>query len=103
MGRKKKDSINIEDLPDSDSDIDSRELAVLNGILNINKDNTEYSRLQLTMYATMIFALLSLPFTDRIIELAAPIASSWLILVGIKIVIFFMLFYIIVYSIRENR
>ena len=89
----------LEELPDSDTDIDSRELEILNTILNIKTDNPEeYSKLRFVFYATAIFVLLSLPFTDRIIELSTPSATSWLILLIIKSIIFFMLYYIVVYS-----
>ncbi len=89
----------IDDLPESDTEIDSRELQVLNTILNVkSEDPQEYSRLRFVFYATAIFFLLSLPFTDRIIELATPSATSWLILLAIKVIIFFMLYYIVVYS-----
>jgi len=89
----------IDELPDSDTEIDSNELQILNKILNVKtEDPQEYSRLRFVFYATAIFLLLSLPFTDRIIELASSSASSWLILIAIKCVIFFILFYIVVYS-----
>ena len=89
----------IDDLPDTDSEIDSRELQILNSILNVKTENPEeYSRLRFVFYATALFVLLSLPFTDRIIELATPSATSWLILLILKAVAFFMLYYIVVYS-----
>lgn len=98
MGKKNKGT-KLDDLPDdSDSDIDSKELSVLNSILNVKqKSPKEYNTLKYVMFATGIFMLLSLPFTDRILELALPMAQSWLILVGLKTVIFFIVFYIVFY------
>jgi len=96
---KKDHGTKLTDLPDdSDDEIDSQELAVLNSILNVNKKSPEeYNKLKYVMYATGIFLILSLPFTDRILELALPIANSWLILVGLKTVLFFIVFYIVCY------
>lgn len=97
---KKEHGTKLEDLPEeSDTeDIDSKELAVLNSILNVKKKNPEeYNKLKYVMFASGLFLLLSLPFTDRILELALPMANSWLILVGLKTVIFFIAYYIIFY------
>ena len=96
---KKDHGTKLADLPDdSDDDIDSKELAVLNSILNVKKTSPEeYNSLKYVMIATCIFMVLSLPFTDRILELALPMANSWLILVGLKTVVFFIAFYIAFY------
>ena len=98
MGRKERGT-KLQDLPDdSDTDIESHELAVLNGILNIKKNSPEeYNTLKYVLFATFIFFIMSLPFTDRILELALPIANSWLILVGLKTVIFFIVYYVVFY------
>ena len=95
----KKDRTKLSDIPDdSDEEIDSKELAVLNSILKVKKKNPQASdTLKYVLYATAIFLFLSLPFTDRVIELALPIANSWLILIGMKTIVFFILFYIVVY------
>nr|QBK87500.1 MAG: uncharacterized protein LCMAC201_04100 [Marseillevirus LCMAC201] len=94
---KKDHGTKLADLPDdSDDEIDSTELAALNSILNIKKKSPEeYNSLKYVMYATAIFLMLSLPFTDRILELALPMANSWLILVGLKTIIFFIVYYIV--------
>ena len=94
---KKKTSTKIDDISeDSDDEIDSKELDLLNKILKAKEHSPkEYDTVKYVMYATAIFTILSLPFTDRIFELALPIANSWLILVGLKTIIFFILFYII--------
>lgn len=100
MGAKKGRGTKLADLPEAgdDDEIDSRELAVLNSILNVKKHSPEeYNSLKYVMFATAIFMVLSLPFTDRILELALPLAQSWLILVGLKTVIFFIAFYIVFY------
>ena len=97
---KKDHGTKLEDLPeDSDTeDIDSKELEVLNSILNVKKKNPEeYNKLKYVLFATVLFLLLSLPFTDRILELALPMANSWLILVGLKSIIFFIAYYIVFY------
>lgn len=98
MGKKDRGT-KLADLPDdSDEEIDSDELAVLNSILNVKRDSPkEYNTIKYVMFATGIFIVLSLPFTDRILELALPIANSWLILIGLKTIIFFIAFYIVVY------
>lgn len=97
MGKK---GTKLQDLSDdSDDEIDSQELAVLNSILNTNKTSPkEYNNVtKYVLFATGIFLILSLPFTDRILELAMPITNSWLILLGLKTVIFFITFYIVFY------
>lgn len=98
---KKDHGTKLQDLPedsDNEEDIDSKELAVLNSILNVKKKNPEeYNKLKYVMFASGLFLLLSLPFTDRILELALPMAHSWLILVGLKTVIFFIAYYIVFY------
>jgi hypothetical protein len=95
---------NLEDIPDdSEQEIDSKELSILNNILNVkNNSPQEYNTLKYVIYATIIFIILSLPFVDRIFELAVPITQSWLILVGFKTVIFFIMYYIIFY-INKNK
>lgn len=99
MGKKVKEGMKLEDIDESDDeDIDSNELAVLNNILNVKqKAPKEYSTLKYVLYATAIFFLLSLPFLDRVFELAVPLANSWLILIGLKTIVFFILFYIVFY------
>ena len=99
MGRKNKGDIKLQDLPyDSDEETDSRELALLNNILSINKRSPEeYNTLKYVLFATGIFIVLSLPFTDRILELAIPVTQSWLILLGLKTILFFILYYIVFY------
>lgn len=96
---KKDHGTKLVDIPeDSDEEIDSNELAILNTILNVKKRSPEeYESLKYVMYATGLFMLLSLPFTDRILELALPMANSWLILVGLKTIIFFLTYYVIYY------
>ncbi len=104
MGKKSRDSTKLADMSDdSDEEIDSKELATLNTILNVKKKSPEeYDTLRYVMYASGIFVLLSLPFTDRIFELSLPMANSWLILVGLKTIIFFIVFYIISYMNKQK-
>lgn len=99
-GRKPKTTL-IEDIPDLQEDpvIESEGLQVLTNILDIkSKDPIEYKKFRYVLFATAIFTILSLPFTDRLIELSVPNAGSWLILLGIKVVLYFILFYILFYS-----
>jgi hypothetical protein len=102
---KKERGIKLQDLSDdSDAEIDSEELAVLNSILSVKKNSPqEYNTLKYVMYATGIFMVMSLPFIDRILELAMPMANSWLILLGLKTVIFFIFFYIVFYINRSSK
>ena len=104
MGKKSRDSTKLADMSDdSDEEIDSKELSTLNTILNVKKKSPEeYDTLRYVMYASGIFLLLSLPFTDRILELSLPMANSWLILVGLKTIIFFIVFYIIFYMNKQK-
>jgi ABC-type uncharacterized transport system YnjBCD permease subunit len=101
MGKKtkKNSGTKLEELPsDSDIEVDSKELALLNSILNVSeKAPQEYNTLKYVLYASALFLLLSLPFTDRILELALPITQSWLILVACKTIFFFIIYYIIFY------
>lgn len=92
----------LSDIPETSEDIESDELNILNNILKMNTEDPEqYSSIKFVFFATAIFALLSLPFTDRLLELALPQASSWLILLGIKIVIFFVVYYIVFSTNKE--
>lgn len=97
---RKPSSTKIEDLPDTDEPADINELEVLSSILDVPETNPqEYNRLRFVFFATFIFAFLSLPFTERVIELAAPMTStSWLVLLVVKVMVFFILYYIVVYS-----
>jgi ABC-type uncharacterized transport system YnjBCD permease subunit len=101
MPKKNKNSsgTKLDDLPsDSDIEVDSKELALLNNILNVSeKSPQEYNTLKFVMYASALFLLLSLPFTDRLLELAIPMTQSWLFLVACKTIVFFVLYYIIFY------
>jgi len=106
MGKKnaqKQEGTKLADLPEPDSDdesseIDSKELAVLNNILSTNKKSpAEYNTLKFVLFASAIFMVLSVPFTDRVLELALPMCQSWLILVGLKTMIFFIVYYIVFY------
>ena len=91
-------STKLNDL-DTSEDIEPSDIAVLNSILDVkNRNSSQYETLKYVMFATALFVILSLPFTDRLIELAFPMASSWLILVGMKAVLFFIIYYIIYYA-----
>lgn len=104
MGRKNQ-GMKIEDLPDDDTDeeIDSEQLRTLNNILNVKEVNPEeYNKLKFIMFASGIFFVLSLPFTERLLELALPAAgSSWLVLLGLKTVLFFIIYYVVFYMQRS--
>lgn len=82
---------------DSDADeIDSQEIAVMNEVFKTDARSSKNNSMRYIFYATGLFILLSLPFTDRIIELAFPMAQSWLVLVGAKSIAFFLAYYVIV-------
>lgn len=102
MGRKNNDNgTKLEDLSDDsdNEDVDINQLEILNNILNIkNKNPKEYNTIKFVLFATALFIVLSLPFTDRLLELAIPAASSWLILICMKTILFFVGYYIIVYA-----
>jgi len=104
MGKKKKTDTKLIDISeDEEESIESRELALLHNILNTKTTNPkEYASFKHVLYATAIFTVLSLPFTDRLIELALPLTKSWLFLVGIKTIIFFVTFCTIYYFTRNN-
>jgi len=94
----------IAELPnDSDVEVDTKELALLNSILNVDKKSPEqyHSTIKYVMTATGIFIVLSLPFIDRLFELALPIARSWLILLACKTILFFVLFYIVFHIMKK--
>jgi len=105
MGKKKKVETKLVDISeDEEESIESRELALLHNILNTKTTNPkEYASFKHVLYATAIFAVLSLPFTDRLIELALPLTKSWLFLVGIKTIIFFVVFCTIYYFTRGGN
>lgn len=89
----------IEDLPDTDDTPDANELEILSGLLDTHEtDPVEYNRLKYVFYATAIFIFMSLPFTDKVIEMITPLASSWLVLLVLKTIVFFILYYIVAYS-----
>ena len=100
MGNKK--GMKIKDLPeeeDVETDPDDKEVAILNDILTINEEDKpqEYLTVKIVLFATFLFVLLILPFTDKLLELAAPQTHSWLILIAIKTTVFFFLFYTFMY------
>ena len=108
MGRKKKntetkENISLDELDnisdeESEIDIDNNQLNALQQILQVSEKNpTEWNRLKFVFYATILFAILSLPFIDKIYQLIFSNSSSWLILISMKIITFFVLYYIIVY------
>jgi uncharacterized membrane protein len=76
-----------------------QELSILNDIFKTNPKSAKYNgTLKYVFYAAALFLVLSLPFTDRVIELAFPLSTSWLILVIAKTVAFFIAFYILMSS-----
>lgn len=100
LGKRSKNSgsTKIENL-DIDLDTPDHELDILESLLDVKNVNPEnYDKLKFVFFAAAIFALISLPFTERIIELANPAANSWLILLIIKTIMFFVLYYIVVYA-----
>ena len=104
MGRKKSktNGTKIDDLPDdSDNVADSSELEMMKHILETTKDPHVFDEFKSVFYATALFFLLGMPMTDRVLELALPITESWLILLAIKTVVFFVIFYIL-YMINKN-
>lgn len=109
MGKKKTSaSVRLEDISDDENDyqnenegggVDSQELSILNEIFKTNTKSPKYTgSLKYVFYASTLFLILSLPFTDRIIELAFPLSNSWLILVSVKTIAFFIAFYILMAS-----
>jgi hypothetical protein len=97
MGKKNVEATKLSDIDTDDSE-NSDETNILASILNTKRTNPkEYSTLKFVMFATAIFAVLSLPFTDKLLELSLPLAQSWLVLLGLKSVIFFLLFYVVFY------
>jgi len=89
------DRVKLDDL-DTDDSPSENDLTMLNEILKTSAKNpVKYASLKYVFYATALFFVLSLPFTDRIIELAFPMACSWLILIGFKAVAFFVAYYLV--------
>lgn len=103
---KAKKSIKLTDIPDdsSDEETETYDNNILDNIIKVKKENSEeYNNFLIyIIYATIIFAILSLPIFDQILKYAIPPAQSWLILVGIKTVIFFMIYYII-YNLKRQK
>jgi hypothetical protein len=98
-GKAKPSNVLIEDLPASDETADTNELEILSSILDVHEtDPQEYNRLKFVFYATAIFIFLSLPFVDKVVEMVTPLASSWLVLLVLKTIVFFILYYIVSYS-----
>ena len=96
MGKKKK----LQDLPSDDeavdSDTENNSLDILNNVLNLKESSPgEYSSIKHILYATALFFILSLPFTDKILELMVPVANSWLILLAVKTIAFFCGYYLL--------
>lgn len=83
---------------DDDESIESSEVAIMNEIFKTDARSSKYNIMRYVFYATGLFILLGLPFTDRIIELAFPMAQSWLVLLGAKSIAFFIAFYVIIAS-----
>lgn len=98
LGKRNSGSTKLENL-DSDIETPEHELEILESLLDVKTTNPEvYDKLKYVLFAAAIFALISLPFTERIIELANPAANSWLVLLIIKTMMFFVLYYIVVYA-----
>jgi len=88
------------DLPETDDDdtiSNSKELSFLTNILNMKKKNpTAYHKtFKYVIFATIIFIALSNPLMDKVIKIAMPFTESWLFLLIIKTVLFFLIYYII--------
>jgi uncharacterized membrane protein len=101
-----KKSIKLSDIPDTiqdDNDVNPQEMSVMNEIFRHEKKATKNSVITYTLYATALFIVLSTPFTDRIIELAFPMTCSWLILLGAKAVVFFLMYYLILTSVGDSK
>lgn len=113
MARKKSQkssSVSIESISDASDNSDAenyterqsqqqQELSILNDIFKTDPKSAKYNgSLKYVFYAAALFLVLSLPFTDRVIELAFPLSTSWLILVIAKTVAFFIAYYIIMTS-----
>lgn len=108
MGRKKKipeqkENISLDELEEasdeeSEIDVDNNQLNALQEILKVSEKNpSEWNRLKFVFFATILFGILSLPVIDKIYQLIFSNSSSWLILISMKIITFFVLYYIIVY------
>lgn len=116
---RKSSSVPIETISDDDSDGGSgsdaenpveresrqqQELSILNDIFKTDPKSVKYSgSLKYVFYAAALFFVLSLPFTDRVIELAFPLSTSWLILVITKTIAFFIAYYILMTTTTSGR
>lgn len=105
MNRKgKKEIVRIEEISDeeySESENeefvkleDAKGIAVVNALYpnKKNKENKDKTK-GVVIYATGIFALLSNPGMDKLISTAFPMTNSWLVLMIVKVLLFFILLY----------
>lgn len=101
--KKDKDVIRIDEMSDdSDSESDTIRMEDARGVAVVNalypqtmKNSRRHSGISKTtiIYSTGVFILLCNPLTEKLITTAFPIGQSWLVLLVIRTVLFFILMY----------
>jgi len=88
-------STNSMETPQSIDDIKNE--ALINAILPEEEKNKYQKdrRFMFSIYATGVFFLLNIPFLDNLIKSAFPMTESWLVLLAIKTLTFFVILYFI--------
>lgn len=88
-------SSDLNESPQSIDDIKNE--ALINAILP-EEHKSKYQkdrRFMFSLYATGVFFLLNIPFLDNLIKSAFPMTESWLVLLAIKTLTFFVILYFI--------
>jgi len=91
-------STKLKDIPsdDDNSSASSEEIATVKKILQTSEKKTpEGSTIRNVLIATFIFAFLASPIVDKISLLIFPNIKSWLIILTVKTIAFFVIFYAI--------
>jgi hypothetical protein len=115
--RGKKEIIRLDELSeDSDDSEDSKEngsirmedargVAVVNALypqrMKKNQSNTLSNKH--IVYATGIFVLMTNPLTDKLITSAFPLSQSWLVLLIVKTVLFFLFMYSSTFLLKSKK
>jgi len=80
------------------------ELQIVDSLFkNQTTRNAIYEELRPIVYAGICFALLSLPFTDMIIQSVLPIAQSKIVRIAIKTILFMFALYTIMLACDPTR
>lgn len=89
----------LKDLPtDEEGNASPKEAQILNTLFKKKEEvgSEMYSEFKEVAVASLIFAILSLPFVGGLIQSVCPSAGNMFVLLIVKTIVFFILYYIVV-------